>query len=282
MVNANTITACADERHHAAARERADGSISLSFTKVAMTLRVRLLLLVLAVLIPTAGLFVWIVAATYLRETESAQQRLRETTRALALVVDRELDQRAAIARTLASSSAIAQGDLQRFYNEAKAASLDTGNWVVLVDNENQLLNTSVPYGTPLPKRTWTPDRPLTTSAPQVSDLRIGPVSKKPVLAVFAPDKAFNPTRYNVGVVFTPTVLQTIVDDQHLPEGWLAGVIDREHTVVARKPYPERWVGKPSQPRLVQALAAKPEGFIETVSFDGVPVLAFYSRSPTY
>lgn len=154
MVNANTIAACADERHHAAARERADGSISLSLTKVSMTLRVRLLLLVLAVLIPTAGLFVWIVAATYLRETESAQQRLRETTRALALVVDRELDQRAAIARTLASSSAIAQGDLQRFYNEAKAASLDTGNWVVLVDNENQLLNTSVPYGTPLPKRT--------------------------------------------------------------------------------------------------------------------------------
>jgi len=41
-----------------------------------MTLRVRLLLLVLAVLTPTAGLFVWIVAATYLRETESAQQRL--------------------------------------------------------------------------------------------------------------------------------------------------------------------------------------------------------------
>ena len=58
-----------------------------------------------------------------------------------------------------------------------------------------------------------------------------------------------------------------------------AGVIDHEHTVVARKPYPERWVGQPSQARLVQAMAAKPEGFIETVSFDGVPVLAFYSRS---
>jgi len=55
-----------------------------------MTLRARLLLPMGAVLVPTAALFVWIVAATYSRETESAQQRLRETTRALAMVVDRE------------------------------------------------------------------------------------------------------------------------------------------------------------------------------------------------
>ena len=80
-----------------------------------MTLRTRLLMLVLAVLLPTAGLFVWIVAATYLRETEAAHQRLRETTHSLALLVDREFDKRAAIARTLGTSAAIAAGRRPRF-----------------------------------------------------------------------------------------------------------------------------------------------------------------------
>src|SRR5688500_15738911 len=107
-----------------------------------MTLRRRLSWMVLALLLPAAGFFAWIVVATYHRETESAQQQLRETARALSLVVDRELDKRAAIARTLASSPAIAAQDLRGFYEQAKAASAGTGNWVVLVDHEDQLLNT--------------------------------------------------------------------------------------------------------------------------------------------
>jgi PAS domain S-box-containing protein len=249
---------------------------------IAMTLRTRLLLLVLAVLLPTAGLFVWIVAATYLRETESAHQRLRETTHSLALLVDREFDKRAAIARTLGTSAAITQGDWRRFYDEAKAATKDSGDWVVLVDHDDQLLNTSVPFGTPLPKRTWTPDRPLAAGTPQVSNLRIGPVTKKPILAVFAAESSFTPTRYNVGIVFTPAALQALMNDQRLPAGWVAAVIDREKTVVARTPAPERWIGQPVQPPLAQALSAQPEGFIESVPLDGVDSLAFFSRSPQH
>ena len=88
-----------------------------------MTLRLRLSWMVLALLLPSAGFFAWIVVATYHRETESAQRQLRETARALSLVVDRELDKRAAIARTLAGSPAIAAGDLRAFYEQARAAS---------------------------------------------------------------------------------------------------------------------------------------------------------------
>src|SRR6185295_15247830 len=104
--------------------------------------------------------------------------------------------------------------------------------------------------------------------------LRLGPVAKRPILAVFAAERSFTPTRYNVGVVFTPSALQTIMDDQRLPQGWVAAVIDREHAIVARTPVPERWIGRAAQPELTRALAERPEGFIESVSLDGVPVLA--------
>jgi PAS domain S-box-containing protein len=248
-----------------------------------MTLRGRLLWMIVAVLLPAAGLFVWIVGATYQRETDAAHRRLRETTRALSLVVDRELDKRAAIARTLASSATIAQGDLHGFYDQARAASEGSGNWVVLVDHDDQLLNTSVPFGTLLPRRTWQPDRPLASGdRVEVSNLRIGPVSKKPVLAVFVADRAFVPTRYNVAVAFTPAPLQHILSEQSPPSSWLAAVLDREHTVVARTPDPGRRVGTPANPALLAALQHSAEGFVDGVMLDGVSSLIFYSRSPVH
>jgi PAS domain S-box-containing protein len=246
-----------------------------------MTLRGRLLWMVLAVLLPTAGLFVWIVVSTYLREVESGHEHLRETTRALSLVVDRELDKRAAIGRTLAASPAIARGDLRAFYEEAKGAVEGTGNWIVLVDHNDQLLNTSVPFDTPLPRRTWTPDRQIARGDKvEVSNLRIGPVSKQPVLAVFVAEHAQDPPRYNVGVAFTPAALQAILSDQRMPRGWISAVLDREHAVVARTPDPQHWIGRHAEPDLVRAIEAAGEGFIESTSLDGVPVLAFYGRSP--
>ena len=248
-----------------------------------MTLRGRLLWMVLAVLVPTAGLIVWIVSATYLRETEAARDRLRDTTRALSLVVDRELDKRAAVARTLAASPAIANGDFRAFHEQAQAAVQGTGNWCVLVEHDDQLLNTAVPFGTPLPKRHWTPDRPLASGDRiEVSNLRKGPVTGKPVLAVFAPDRVFRPVRYNVGVVFSPAALQVIMDEQQLPAGWIAAVLDRERTVVARTPDPQLWVGKRVPDEMVAALRMSGEGFVDTLSFDGTPVQAFFSRSPVH
>jgi PAS domain S-box-containing protein len=247
-----------------------------------MSLRVRLLLLMLAVLVPTAASFAWLVRVTYHRETASGQERLRETTRALALLVDREISKRAAIARTLGALQSIADGDFERFHATARLATQGTGDWVVLVDHDDQFVNTRVPYGELLPKRTWQPDTGLVTGEPKVSNLRTGPVTKMPVLAVFAPDAHFKPVRYNVGVAFTPAPLQAIITDQRLPEGWVAAVIDREYVVVARSPDPQLWQGKRAQPSLIEALQRHPEGLIESVTLDGREVLAFYSRSPVY
>jgi PAS domain S-box-containing protein len=248
-----------------------------------MTLRRRLLWLVLAVLLPTAALFVWIVAATYHRETESAHLRLRETTRALSLVIDREIDKRAGMARALAAAPALAQGDLRAFHEQGRAATRGTDSWVVLVDEDDQVLNTSLPFGAPLPRRNWSPDRPLATGdRVEVSNLRIGPVTKKPVLGVFVPEGLRHPARYNVGVVFTPAPLQDILREQRFPEGWVASVLDREHRVVARSHNAERWMGSAVPADLVAALKRGNEGFLETTTLDGVPVAAFYSRSPAH
>ncbi|MED5618315.1 PAS domain-containing protein [Ideonella sp. BN130291] len=247
-----------------------------------MTLSRRLLLLMLAVLLPTAALFAWIVVATYQRELDSERQHLRETVHALALVVDRELDKRSAVARTLAITSGIQEGDHRRFYDEAQAATQGTGDWVVLVDDQNQLVDTSVPFGSGLPARADGSGSPRTEGATGVSSLRLDPATRTRVITVFAPVPRVVPAHFQVGVVFTPAALQAILTEQRLPAGWVAAIVDREYTVVGRTPDPQAWVGKPSQPDLVAAVQERPEGFIESMALDGIPVRAFFSRSPAH
>ena len=71
------------------------------------SIRSRLLLLVLSVLLPAAAAAVWMILQTYADERTMLERNLRDTTRALSLVVDRELTQRAAIARVLSLSTAL-------------------------------------------------------------------------------------------------------------------------------------------------------------------------------
>ena len=66
---------------------------------IVLSLRLRLILLALAVLLPALVAALWVVSRAYDSERESMQRGLRETTRALSLVIDRELGRRETVAR---------------------------------------------------------------------------------------------------------------------------------------------------------------------------------------
>src|SRR2546426_6955282 len=72
-------------------------------TQKSVSVRSRILILVLCVVVCCMAATAWAVASTYARENAAMEQALRETARALSLVVDRELGRREAIAWTLAT-----------------------------------------------------------------------------------------------------------------------------------------------------------------------------------
>src|SRR5436190_13429380 len=101
------------------------------------------------------------------------EQRMMQVAASLAADIDRDLQRRITILQTLATSATLAQGDLPAFHARAKAALRADKSGIFLVDSSlRQLLNTNVPFGSPLPDY-GAPDtarRAFQTKTPQVSD----------------------------------------------------------------------------------------------------------------
>ena len=255
-----------------------------------MSLRLRLILLALAVFLPALVAALWVISGAYDSERASLQRSLRETTRALSLVIDRELGRRETVARLLADSPyldaapGLSTQELHNFYEQARRATEGLGGWVVLSSPRGQLVNTLRPFGEPLPAAGSGQGNgfPFVTRGPTLTGLGRGAVSGEQA-ASFQVPVVRNGTAYlNVGLTVRPSELQRLVDSQRLPPGWISGVVDSEGVVVARTPDSARWVGQFATPEMRSRLADAAEGFFESVSLDGKPSVAFFSKSESY
>ncbi|MGN6704281.1 MAG: hypothetical protein ACTHKB_15120, partial [Burkholderiaceae bacterium] len=108
-----------------------------------------------AILIPVI-LFSAVALNTLLNaQREAAFRALKETANMTSLSADQEFRTAEAVLRTLSRSEPLAAGDLKRFYAQARFANDGTDSWIVLLDEHGQqLINTAVPFGAPLPPPT--------------------------------------------------------------------------------------------------------------------------------
>ncbi|MES2184070.1 MAG: ATP-binding protein [Pseudomonadota bacterium] len=245
-----------------------------------MSIRVRLILMVLCVAVPCAAAMAWAVEATYRRERSSITQSLRETTRALALAVGRELSAAEAVGRTLAASPDLEDLNLPEFYAQAKKATEPDGGWAVLLDGQRMLVNTSQQLGAVLPTRPPEAERyakPKDTKV-DVSSMFVGTLTGRRAVAITVATVATNGRRYEVSVVVPPERVQRVLDDQRLPDGWMSGVIDQKGVLVARRPDAKRWIGSAASPAMREQIGKHQNGFFRVRSLDGIPSTAFFSR----
>ena len=242
-----------------------------------MSIRTRLLLLVLALWLPAVASLGLQAHSIYLQEVHSAQQQIQRLADSLNSAVERELEKGAVMAMMLAASSAIRDGDLRRFHEEATAAVRDSDAWVYLVDRTRQLANTLRPYdvAAPVPR---VPSAPFVTGKPQVFFSPRGPVMQGPVLGIFAPEAIVSPPRYNVGVSRPLSSLQSVIAGLSFPEGSVAAVIDRDQIILARSRDPDRWVGRQATGPLKARAQAGETGFAPSVTLDGVASLTYLSK----
>jgi signal transduction histidine kinase/CheY-like chemotaxis protein len=250
-----------------------------------MRTRTRFLLLVLSILVPAFIAAALAVAYVY-RDARQAQNRgLTETARAMALLVDNELQKKEEVLRALAASPALADGRLDVFYTHAKNVVPSPESAVILFDlDSRQLLNTRRPFGSPLPTRSAANLAQLAQryggDQGLVSDVFMAQVAKQYDFAIQVPVKVDGALRYWLSMGIHASALQPLLLRQRLPGAWLATVVDRNGIVVARTRNPEQYVGKPMSEKTRMLVMAAAETVMESRTLDGVDVRVYVSTVP--
>ncbi|CAN5472417.1 hypothetical protein BH10PSE17_BH10PSE17_02300 [soil metagenome] len=239
-----------------------------------LSIRARLLLLVLAVWLPAAAGFGLLARSVYMREEESARQSLQQLGQSMTFAVLREVDQRIVMARTLAATNALQDNDHLRFHAVASRAIAGTRDWVTLNDGTLRLIDTRKPADAPsVPRRIDAP--PLLSGPPRAFFLPKSAGNPSAVIAVFAAPPGKDVAHVNVGVAFDPEVIQAVLRRYALPAGANAAVFDQNHLIIARTRDPELWVGKPVSDAMRRRLEQNFEGFADMTTLDGVRSLAY-------
>lgn len=247
-------------------------------------IRRRIFLMAVVILVPLIGSSIILVAYFAQARFQSEQIAMSANTQALAAAVDSQVKRHVAIGESLQAFWTTTDRNLERLYNIAKdAMDLVPESWLIVVDADGQqLLNTKAKFGDPLPKMTPSAAqaKAIETGRWQLSDIFLEPLTSMKVAGVYvALDSAAKDQRA-ILVIVNPAILGGIMQDNHLPDGWLNGVIDHDGRFVARNVDHDRLLGTQASKGWRAAAATGKDHFFETVSIEGARVLTYTMRLP--
>ncbi|WP_369060730.1 HWE histidine kinase domain-containing protein [Caulobacter sp. 73W] len=251
--------------------------------KQAPTVRRRLLLMAVSLIAPALIFMGLLVQTEYDNSRRRFEEQLVAMTRALAVATDRQITQGTATLQALAVSPALAEGDFQAFERQARAATAQHDGWIVLLDEQKQLINTLATPGAPLPM-TGIPERglpALQSGRTLVSNLYIGPVADRPIIVIAMPVRVEGKL-YALGYIQEPRAFQSIFSAQDLPAGWTGTIVDRQAAVVARSKDVDKYLGRRASRDMRAAMGKAEQGVIHSRTLDGTPTLSSFARSQTY
>src|SRR5712671_2142158 len=234
-----------------------------------------------AVIAPLLLFGVYTGARIAVAQLRLVQNDLMSEARILSAGVDRVIIGEIERLQALAASPSLRQGDLAEFQRQAEAslALRQSGNIVLIDRNMQQLVNTAVPFGKPLPKAAVPEaiERAIATGEPQVTRLFMAPVVRQLLIGIIVPVPIDGENRYAIGRSPDQHALARLVAATELPAGWHAVVSDAANHIIARSEQEDAFIGKELPPS--QWHRAGPGGVFEFIDSEGRPSLQAYAWS---
>ena len=254
----------------------------LTFNPKLESVRRRLFLLIAALVIPTLGITLAMTWEAYRGQQRAVRAELANTARAVASLVDAEIDRSIAILQTFSATRSLLDEDWERFDATVRRVVQGDKRWLVVVDLEGrQLVNTRLARGTPIPPIELDPNyvSAMRTGQKFVSNLVFGPAANGLVVHVGLPFVHRSGRVYGLSIVMVPEAVGDALGvGRYAPDGVLS-VLDREGRIIARNPHQTQFMGKLARPDLVSAIKERAEGVGESVTLEQIPVLTAFSRA---
>ena len=251
-----------------------------------MRFRNRLLILVVALLVPSFIGAALAVAYVYVEQQKDQERTIAETGRAFALLIDNEMRTQEGILRTLAASPALAAGEFDEFYRHARAAADAVDAVAVLYGLDGKpILNTRRPLGVALKGRDPS-NLPVLmehygAARTLVSDVFYAPSVQRYDFMMQVPVLVDSKPRYFLTLGLHVGILQQLLERQQFPKAWIATVFDRNGRIAARSSEPKHYVGTLLRERTRKLAATTDRDLVfSSHTLTGIPVRAQVTTVP--
>ena len=238
-----------------------------------MRIRIFIALMVAAIMLPLVLASAFAVNQIRLEEQAASLASLHKTVDAISLTVDRDIQSSIAAMMALGNSEHLQTGNFEAFYAQAKAINLRNDTWVGLFRSDGtQILHTSLPFTAQptTPITSALAEKVIATQKPLVSDVFVGPVTGKQLVAVYVPTDAISTSRYVVAQAFSLDHWKDIAKRQDLPADWIVAVIDRAGQFISRSHKSDEFLGRAARSELVAAAANTKQGLIQHSTMEGI------------
>ena len=190
--------------------------------------------------------------------------------------------------QALATFPTLLMQDFQAFHGQALDAlrvwsPQDPNKLAVVVRDlsSQQVVNTRLPWGLPLPRGTNPEvDKEVVQSARAViQGLFVGATSGRPIISIRVPVMREGKVTHVLSMAVEPERFAEIIGSEKLPSGWVGTLVDRDDRVIARSREHDRFVGQLA-PAEFGAEGGGEGGVWTGRNLNGEPVLAAYSARP--
>jgi signal transduction histidine kinase len=260
----------------------ADRLKSFPFTHRIRSVRGGLFLLIAALVVPAFGIVAVLSWEAYRNQQAAVRTELLNTARAVAGLVDTEIDRARAMLETIAATRAMHEKDWAGLDSMARRILPDDRRWLVIVDMQGrQIVNSRLPLGSALPHLELDPTYVATLGAGRdfVSDLVFGPAAQGLVVHIGRPFVDERGELHGISIVAVPDAWGASLDVRRFAPGGIVTIIDRTGKIIARNPNDREFVGRSATADMVQVTQRQAEGVGESVTLEGIPVLTAFAHA---
>jgi signal transduction histidine kinase len=240
------------------------------------------MMLVLATLLPACLAAALGIIHVYQNSQESNWRSLRETARALAMLMENTLDTQRLAMRTMAEAPSFQEGNSALIREYVTRLGRARGVHFLVLDLQGRLIATSA-------------DKPAGDAGPWGGGFRAGPPSEGDVdvsplyysnhlkgLAFSLRVPVMKGTRmlYVLQAEIPVREIQALLEQQKLPARWIGTVLDSNTVIVARSRESERFVGTNVTGPIRNKLQTQEEGTNLGRALSGEMVNAYFARLP--
>jgi len=238
-----------------------------------MRIRIFIALMVAVIMLPLVLASAFAVNQIRLEEQAASLATLHKTVDAISLTVDRDIQASISALQALSNSEHLQTGNYESFYVQAKAINRSQNSWVGLFRPDGtQILNTAVAFAE-TPKATKASalvGKVIASQKPFVSDIFVGPLTGRQLVAVYVPTTQISSTNYVVAQGFSLAHWKDIAKHQDLPADWIVAIIDRAGRFISRSHKSDEFLGRAARPELVAAAANTKQGLIRHSTMEGI------------